>query len=94
MSREYSIRKAVREHADASTQDNKQAFYFTPSQARLAWWGMQLLLQELGGTIPSSPAEEEFADDLLCYADAIEWTKTAMLGLATHSERFKLEVLP
>lgn len=92
MSREYSIRQVVRQHADASTQDGKQEFYFTPSQACLAWWGLWLLVRELGKPIPSSPGDDNFADDLRCYADAIDWSHATMQKLSAHAKAHKCEV--
>jgi len=92
MSREYSIRNVVRQHADASTQEHKEPFYFTPSQACLAWWGMWLLVRELGKPIPSSLGDDNFADDLRCYADAIDWARSTMQKLAAHAKGKGLEV--
>jgi hypothetical protein len=93
MSREYSIRNVVRKHAEASTQDNKEPFYFTPTQACLAWWGLFLLVRELGKPIPGSAGDEEFTDDLRSYADAIDWANNTMAKLNMHARRHKLVVL-
>jgi hypothetical protein len=92
MSREYSIRNVVRQHAGADTRENTRMFPMTPSQAGLAWWGLFLLVHELGN-IPGHPGDEGFSDDLRCYADAIDWSHKTMQALAVHAKESKVEVL-
>jgi hypothetical protein len=93
MSREYSIRHVVRQHADADTQQNTAEFPYTPSQACLVWWGLHLLSIELRKPIPGG-CWEDYSDTMRCYADAIDWIGVAQQRLLAHARTHQLEISP
>lgn len=92
MSRQYSIRHVVRQHAEADTRENSEPFQFTPSQACLVWWALHLLLTELGKPLPGNALEERYPDDLRCQADAIEFVTATMSLLLAHAKNHNAEI--
>lgn len=92
MAMDSSIYRAVYLHAEANTHADGAEFTFTPTQAALAFWGLQLLARHLSKIEPVTHALPEFADELRCRADAIEWASNAMLLLAKHAESHNVRV--
>lgn len=92
MGRESSIRVLVHKHAAAPTREDGEAFYFTPTQAGLAWWGLHALRTQIAELPESFPYDEEYADALRCRADAIDWVTKAMTALAAHAKNHKVEI--
>lgn len=82
----FQVKRAVKIHADASTQDNRLEFRLTPAQARLAYWGMRCLGHAIRESVSDCQTGADYADDLRCHADADEWARDFMLRLAIHAE--------
>jgi hypothetical protein len=81
------VKRAVKIHADADTQENKAEFYLTPAQARLVWWGMRCLANAIRESVADCQTGADYADDLRCHADADEWGRGFMSRLAGHAEK-------
>lgn len=81
------LKRAVKIHADASTQDNGLEFRLTPAQARLAYWGMRCLSNAIRKSVYDCQIGSDYADDLRCHADADEWARDFMARLAIHAEK-------
>ena len=92
MSRECSLRNVVRKHAEASTRDDAECFLLTPAQAALVWWALDMLRTRIAEMSTPSPYDDEYADELRCKADAIDWASKTMPTLATHARKHKVEV--
>lgn len=83
--------RVVRLHAEASTNENRAAFYMTPAQAALSWWGLYLLLRALRDSANACGVHGDYADNLRCHADAVEVSKRMMAQLWAHAKDHSLE---
>ena len=81
------IKRAVKIHADANTQENGMAFYFTPAQARLVYWGMHCFNQAVIASVQDCECGADYADDIRCHADAYEWSRKLITSLVKHAEQ-------
>ena len=83
----FQVKRAVKVHACAGTMDGKLAFYLTPAQARLVWWGMRCFGSAVRDSVAACQPGKDYADDLRCHADADEWSRDFMARLAIHAEK-------
>ncbi len=83
---DVQIKRAVKIHADAPLQQGPQIqFYFTPAQARLAYWGMHCLRHAIRDSSNACALTADYADDIRCHADAEEWSRGFMNRLGEHA---------
>ena len=83
----FQVKRAVKIHADADTQEGRLEFYLTPAQARLVWWGMRCFNDAVRASVGDCQTGGDYADDLRCHADADEWARDFMARLAIHAQK-------
>ena len=81
------LKRAVKIHADADTQESRTEFYLTPAQARLVYWGIHCLRQAIHASVGDCQIGADYADDIRCHADADEWGRVFMGRLGAHAEQ-------